>query len=77
MAISSVSNTELSDTFDVFRQNVNLIRQRAADADANNEFSGTQTFDSANVTTLNFADNTTLTTAPTAADAIPFAIALG
>lgn len=77
MAITGISNTELTDTFNTFRTNVNHIKGRAADTETNNTFAGTQTFDTANVTTLQFSDSTTLTTAPTAGDAIPFAIALG
>lgn len=53
MAISGTSNTELSTTFNEWRQTSNIIRQLAADTTANNSFSGTQTFDTANTTDLN------------------------
>jgi hypothetical protein len=69
MAISGTSNTELTDTFDTFRFNVNTIAVSAADTNTTNQFLGTQNFD-----TIEFSDGTQIRSL---ADAIPFAIALG
>lgn len=69
MAISGVANTDLTDTFDQFRINMNTVKNNAADTQSDNTFSGTQTFQ-----TIQFGDGTQITSL---GDTIPFAIALG
>lgn len=69
MAIAGVPNTDLSDTFDQFRINMNTVKNNAADTQSDNTFTGTQTFQ-----TIQFGDGTQITSL---GDTIPFAIALG
>jgi hypothetical protein len=64
-----VNDTQLTDTFNTFRINVNTIKNRAADTGLENTFTETQTF-----STIRFGDNTEIRSL---GDTIPFAIALG